>query len=349
MNNFIKVIIKITFILILLSVTSSCYPEYANSQLVIKDGVVVLKDGSRYSYQLLRLTGKTAPSYAVYFPGEKTESVLLTRPYIAINWTGEEIDSIQSNPVSVDEMLESSMIYIINGFPVLNVFARFYSGGDIQNDIDDITAGIDFLSKKTDKIGISGSSWGGFEAIYGAVKSTLKPIVGVAYYPPSDMESWYNWTISTGETFFNPYKARIETATNGNFSKWSHDYIVENLETDFLLIHAPQDTLVPVEQSVNLANLSDRVNLFIQQRATQPLSHGEMLNEYTIPIDITLSTSYLMYNLTDGDILTIADSRALADLDDGFAKDLLRDNRIQIYESNEDRILSNEQKEELLR
>ena len=347
MRKLLRLFTRIVMIITLTALTVSCAPEYANSELVIREGKV-FNNGRWYPYQLLRLEGRNTPSYAVYFPRSKTETVLLTRPYTAINWTGEEVDLFQSNTASVGQILDDSMVYVINGFTVLNVFARFYTGGDIQNDIDDITAGIDFLSGKTDKIGISGGSWGGFEALYGAANASLKPAAGVAYYPPSDMESWYNWTVGTGESFFSPYRGRIDAAANGDFSRWSHEYLAENLETEFLLVHAPQDTLVPIQQSQNLAAMSERIHLFTMQRESAPLSHGELAGDYTIPIDTTISTAYLMSKLSADEILTIVDSRALEALNDEFAKEVLRDSRIKLHDSNIDRVLSDEEKEALL-
>ncbi len=294
--------------------------EVKNEFKVIKSSEIK-KDGEAYTYQMLRFKGKHDPSYGVYFSNKKAkETILVTAPYDRINWTGEKIDSHHWNSHTIAQATESANLYLKNGFGVLIVYARFYQGGDISNDIEDIVAGLEFLEDKTEKIGIYGGSWGGFEALYGAVNSSVKPVVGVAFYPPSDMESWLNWTReSPSEDFWKPYQKRVEKGAKNGYENWSHNYIARNLETNFLIVHAYQDSLVPFFQSYDLVNSSDRFQEMWLLKKEGKLSHGESLHTEKISMEIMSSFVYLMRGLTDRELLMIFDRTSvdnyLADLE----------------------------------
>jgi|APSaa5957512622_1039677.scaffolds.fasta_scaffold02646_6 hypothetical protein len=339
---FLAIIITVALLLALNQNTD----PIPNSTKILKEGTID-KNDKTYSYQLLRLEGKNEPSYAVYIQNDRPETVFITKPYTAIDWTEEKIDQKQWNPQSIEEITEESNIYLYNGFSVLNVFGRFYTEGDIENDINDMLAGMNFLSNKTKKIGITGMSWGGFEAIYTAANSNPKPIVGVAYYPPTDFQSWRNWAENTNEDFFTPYIERIDKTTQGNFTSWSHDYLAANLETKFLIIHAHEDTLVPIEQSISLSKLSDKINLLTLNLEKGKLSHGEQSQDI-LPIEYSIAPAYLMRALTKDNITIIVDKKAIEDTKSELVKNILLDEQIIFLEINENRILSKEEIQELL-
>ncbi|MBT3356578.1 prolyl oligopeptidase family serine peptidase [bacterium] len=294
--------------------------EVKNEFKIIKSSSIK-KDDKQYNYKLIRLEGENDPAYAVYYPNQNAkETILITAPYEKIDWSGERIDSHHWKPHSVVDATESANLSLINGFAVLLVYARFYEGGNINNDIEDIVAGLKFLENKTEKIGIYGGSWGGFEALYGAVNSSVKPVVGVAFYPPSDMESWLNWTKeSPGEDFWKPYQKRVEEGAKNEYEKWNHEYIARNLETNFLIVHAYQDTLVPFSQSYDLVNSSDRFDEMWLLKKEEKLSHGKSLHAEKISMETMSSFVYLMRGLTDRELLMIFDrvgvDNYLADLE----------------------------------
>jgi len=291
---------KAILLLFLLIASCATQIQVENSFLVIDEGTIK-KDGQRYDYQLLRLQGAEVPSYATYFPrGE--EVILIARPYIGIDWTGEEIDRTRKHVASTEDIMTDSMIYLYNNFSVLNVYARFYAGGDIENDVEDIVAGLEFLDEKHERIGITGSSWGGFEAIYGAASSDVKPDVGTAFYPPTDFTAWTEWSITTGEEFFVPYQERVRSAD----VTYDHQYLLEHLETEFLIFHAYEDTLVPFNQSFELAANNDYVSGYWYHKIKGNLSHGT--DNDTVPLEYSIQTAYLMSKLTDRPIVVLSDS-----------------------------------------
>lgn len=313
---------------------------YDNSDLLIKSDYVEINN-KKIKYDLLRFEGPVKPSYGVYFHGSRNEVILVTRPYMEIDWTGENIDKKTKNPVNTDVLVENSNIYLYNDFSVLNVFGRFYTGDNIENDVDDIVNGLRYLSNKTDKVAIHGGSWGGFEAIYAAAISENKPIVGTAFYPPIDFESWYNWSEDTGESFFVPYRERIDNATNKNYSNWNYDFIVNNLETKFILFHSPVDTLVPIDQSENLSYRSKYVDLVYLDLKESPLSHG--LFDGEISIEVMIQPVYLMKELTDDKIVGLIDLRIVNSSISDFNKVILLDEQVKYFDFFENRIVSREE------
>ncbi len=224
--------------------------------------------------------------------------LLITRPYDGIDWTGEAVDArwaalgagfhpdvdspaapanagvIAYQPMTRQQEADDAFIWRANGISVLSVYGRFYAGGSIQNDVDDMTAGLEFLAREpgvdTSRIGIFGGSWGGFEALYGAAGApdAAVPVVGVALYPLSDFAAEYRfivhempqrYTLPTSHdantAFFAPYLRRVVATTGGtpdaggDFSSFDVTGLATRLRTPFLLLHEDYDTLVGIDQS----------------------------------------------------------------------------------------------------
>ena len=167
--------------------------------------------------------------------------------------------------------VEIAYPFLLNGFGVLHLFCRFYTGGNLENDVNDVVAGLRFLAGEPrvdpDRIGIHGGSWGGFEALYGAAAAPpgSAPAAGVALYPPSNfpgMVDYINDGIPAGVAnpdirawygvFFQPYLDRI-FATAG-WESWTSGSLPGRLATPFLVIHDEWDMLVPFAQSAELVS-----------------------------------------------------------------------------------------------
>lgn len=282
----------------------------------------VLINGRWVCYYLLRLEyGGNDPSYAMWIPpidGGVKPAMVLTRPYDYIRWSGDTIPA--STPVvSNPQYVRDSTLFLINGMGVLHVFERYYSGGSIQNDVNDTVAGLRFLKDSgfadTSRIGIWGGSWGGFEALYGAAYAAdgggAVPLAGVAFFPVSDFYDEVDYIEQSAGagvipnhiqdvtddakrsqyvSFFAPYIDRIK-ATAG-WSGWTGANLLAKLSvaaTSFVVIHDEWDTLVPFEQSKYLADNSPLITpLYFYQDTERDLNlipagwgHGE-LREYQL-------------------------------------------------------------------
>lgn len=263
--------------------------------------------GAPVAYELLRLqVGDRAPAYAQWMPATSPDGglapvLLVTRPYDGIGWTGEEVDqrwasqgngffpdvdspgapanpgSIVYTGISPQREVDETFIWRLHDVSVLSVYGRFYAGGSIQNDVDDMVAGLEFLAREpgvdTARIGIFGGSWGGFEAVYGAAFAPERatPKVGVALYPLTDfaaevdfitrvMPQRYTLPASrdANEAFFAPYLRRVVATTGdvpdagGDFSGFDVNAVASRLRTPFLILHEDFDTLVDVTQTERL-------------------------------------------------------------------------------------------------
>ncbi|MFP2960384.1 alpha/beta hydrolase family protein [Myxococcus sp. 1LA] len=313
-------------------------------------------EGVAWSYQLLRLEvpGK-APSYAQWFPPRNPGTwpvMVLTRPYDGIAWTGEDVDArwaARPNGLYLDDsepnfdggahyiaysqstpetIASEAFLYLRHDFGVLAIFGRFYAGGSIQNDRDDMLAGMRFLTQvdgvDRERIGIFGGSWGGFNALYAAADAPaeVRPKVGVALYPLSDFEhqlGYLDVTVparvtdpamrSNYETFFEPYSRRIFATTGGrpntpgaDYSRWTAAHLASRLEVPFLIIHEDRDALVPYEQTQSLvAAAGGKVTpLYVLHGTpadwnTSPLNHGPLVEAYAG----ALTPIYLGHLLTE--------------------------------------------------
>lgn len=318
------------------------------------DAGTLLFNGTSYRYQLLRfeVEGK-APSYGQYFPppdGGTGPIVVVTQPYAAAAWTGEEVDSrwaakatmyalypdtdcpgfdggdsIIYQPMTVADGVGQSFIYLYHGLGVLQVFERFYTGGSIQNDVDDTTAAFRFLAAeptvKKDEIAIFGGSWGGFEAVYGAMRApaAVRPKLGLVAYPLTDFEVQEHYlthlderftTVAARDTmthFFAPYRRRIaaSTATQG-FSEFNSLAVRTNLKTPLVIIHDSWDVLVPIEETRSLVDAGIGVDATILPHIGAapwdtfglkhfPVAPDEAHNESAV---ITFATAHLLVGLT---------------------------------------------------
>ncbi|MCP3104589.1 S9 family peptidase [Myxococcus sp. K15C18031901] len=313
--------------------------------------------GMQWPYQLLRLQedGKAA-AYAQWFPPRKEgtwPAMLLTRPYDGISWTGEAVDAkwaargaglhpddsephyhegssvIAYAPVTPEAVAAESFFFLYHDFGVLAVFGRFYAGGDLQNDVDDMHAGFSFLAQAPgvdrSRVGIHGGSWGGFEALYAAASAPaeVRPRVGVALYPLSDFTRQQDYLSavvpsrvsdpvvrSQYSMFFEPYLRRVFATTGGtpgasgvDSTRWTHEYLAAAVDTPFLVIHEDWDSLIPVEQTRELASrLGQRLTpLYFQHPGaadwdTRALDHGVLVSRYGHTLD-TLATSHLLTRL----------------------------------------------------
>lgn len=323
------------------------------SYSVIDAGTLFI-DGKAFDYKLLRFNqpGK-APSYGQYFPppdGGAGPIVVVTQPYAGAGWTGEEVDrrwqakaptyslypdtdspgadggdTIVYQPMSVEDGVSQSFIYLFHNVGVLQVFARFYAGGSIENDVDDVVGGFRFLevepTARKNEIGIFGGSWGGFEAVYGAMRApeSVRPKVGMAAYPLTDFEFQEHYLTHLGEkfsapgqiaaveAFFAPYRRRIAASTSGTqgFSRWNAAAVRAELRTPMNFLHDEFDVLVPIEETRAQAD-GGLVDAFILPHANPPQWDTYGLKHFPIEVEepnndsavISFSVAHLMLNLT---------------------------------------------------
>lgn len=327
-------------------------------EIAVPAGTTVIKcvpvrDGGAWYYvYMLRIEYAPAlPTYAIWIPpgdGGSKPAVLMTNPYDIVAWDGDDPLSL-ADVRSCSDYVEAGSVFLINGFGVLHAFGRFHTGGNLQNEVDDMTAGLRFLGDSgfadAGRLGIWGGSWGGFESLYGAANAPegATPIAGVAFFPPVDFNDFENYVTAqlpaqiTEQSkedwyvdFYSKYLTRIYETEN--WETWTTAALAAKLTTPFLVLHDEWDALVPVSQSVNLVNASSLVEpvWFYQDTAVDlnalPITwgHGE-LRKYQLDSEPppafaygmgdTLAAAYLIRKLSDpGQAIVIGyDADALVD------------------------------------
>lgn len=288
---------------------------------------------------ILQAPGRLA-TYAQWMPvrlsdGGASPVMVFARPYDGVPWSPDPLDvrwaqrgagvfpdvdgpnpgvmptSVSYTPVSVEAELLESRRYHAHGISTLAVYARFYAGGSIQNDVDDMVTGLEFLALEPGvdraRIGISGSSWGGFLALHGsaAAPPEATPCVAVAGAPVADFDA--EWTFATSTVpgrvsantqrdftrFFDPYLRRIAAATGGppmlgDFSRFNLDAVARGLRTKVLITHEDWDTLVTFTASEALAGRRPDVvrPLWLRHAGPPPswdalgITHGPLLEQF---------------------------------------------------------------------
>jgi hypothetical protein len=343
-------------------------PPKAPLEVTLLDDVT-LADGTHY--QLLKLQHAPEPAtYAQWYPpasGTRRPVVVVTKPYDGIDWSDADVDmrwatlgsgfhpdiespGAGSNPGGISYTLSSAettddgSLFRLHDMGALLLYGRFYAGGDVQNDIDDMTTGLDFLATTEladrTRIGIWGGSWGGFEALYGAAYAhdDVRPSVGAALAPLSDFEREVSFV--TGDlptlyslpmnrdaaaTFFAPYLRRVGSTRDarGGYQGLRAVDLVQRIHVPFLLIHDDWDTLVSFDQSTALVSLAPEVfqPLWLQHAAPPLLwdvavnTHGPLLQQFS-NATITFLTTFVLTRLADTDqpITTFWDATNMRDL-----------------------------------
>ncbi|MBN1533251.1 MAG: prolyl oligopeptidase family serine peptidase [Spirochaetes bacterium] len=306
----------------------------------------VTDGGTDWTYYLLRLQeeGKE-PSYAIWFPagsGTTRPAVMVTMPYEGVTWDGDTPPA--SDIHDMQYYFQTAQFYLFHDFGVLEVFGRFYTGGSIGNEVEDMVMGLQFLENASGvdrgRIGIHGASWGGFEALYAAANAPAGavPKAGVAFYPPSDFQSQMGYIENGIPTiadeamrayysgFFVPHTERIRATVGdpADYSGWTADNLLSTLATPFLVLHDQWDSLVPFTQSQYLVDHSGGLVEPVWYYHPSPYDvtalasftgHGDLRGGFSFPMSHTLAYTYLTSRIADPDqfVYTLYDDAALAD------------------------------------
>lgn len=302
-----------------------------------------VRDGHTFPVQLVRVhrpDGKR--TYVHWIQSDKpapTPAVVSTDPYGGIGWSEEEIDTRWSSRASglyddteqpdfdgsaqityqamtIDSVNDGEYIHLLNGFSALHVHGRFYAGGSVADEIEDMKAGMWFLAEQPSvdrtKVGVWGGSWGGFESAYASAfgDRRVAPVVTVALYPPVDFSEWLPFGSTRLEPTFSAlegHRRRIEATTgplaSADFTGLRYADLCAGLPDATLVLHDELDNLVPIRQSEQL-RASCGADAIYWRRATEPDpaagTHGPLLEEPAYPSAYTYALAYLYRHLAPG-------------------------------------------------
>lgn len=326
-------------------------PTEPGTVTVISEGTTPFGD-LMLTYELIRLTREDGLATYVQWvhplaASGPTSVIVQTQPYDALEWTGDPVDEAfaDANPradgllpdaacpdendrgiagaaLRPEDAAISAVAHLLNGHGALLVYGRFYACDTVVGEVLDTRAALSFLTTRPDQIdpqrvAITGNSWGGFLALYGAVREPdgVDVSVVVPLNPPASLAHLLTGAGSLQSVFpadklrfFDAYRYRIEAATGGppgtgDFSRWDVDDLCAGLVGKHtLLLHDNWDTLVPFASSTELvescgatsdiAGLWWRRPLPIDYQAVG-LDHGLLGREPGYPSVYTLSSTYL--------------------------------------------------------
>lgn len=306
-----------------------------------------VRDARSFPVQLLRVHrpdgGRTYLQWIASDRPGQHPVVVSTDPYGGIDWSGEEIDMRwAANPPGVYEDLdgpgydgsalisyalispaaaaEQEFVHLVNDFSVLRIHGRFYAGGSVLDEIEDMKAGMWFLGEQPEtqidraRIGVYGGSWGGFEALYASALGDRRvaPVVTVALFPPHDFSTWAMFSETRTDPAFTAtegHRRRIYATTGGppgtgDFNGLTTGTLCAGLPAATLVLHDELDNLVPFAQSEQLAAACG-ADVIYWPRATEPdpgdPTHGPLLAEAGFPSAYTYGLTYLHRRLAASD------------------------------------------------
>ncbi|MDX2091213.1 MAG: prolyl oligopeptidase family serine peptidase [Kofleriaceae bacterium] len=301
------------------------------------------RDGRNFPVQLVRVHRPDgARTYVHWIKSDKSApypTVLSTDPYGGIDWTGEEVDTrwatrgagvyddvdqpdydgsaqVTYQPAPIEMVHDQEFIHLLNGFAVLRVHGRFYAGGSVGDDIEDMKAGMWFLAEQPEvdrsKVGTFGGSWGGFESVYASAfgDRRVAPLVTVALYPPVDFSEWLPYGHSRAEptlAALEGHRRRIEATTgpvaSASYAGLRYADLCAGLPAATLVLHDELDNLVPIRQSEQLVATCGGDAIY-WRRAAEPDpsagTHGPLLDETNYPSAYTYAIAYLHRRLAPG-------------------------------------------------
>jgi hypothetical protein len=298
------------------------------------------RDGRDFPVKLVRITrpdGK--PTYVHWIGSDKTApwpTVVSTDPYGGIAWSGDALDlrwasrvagvyedteqseydgsaQVTYQPTTIDSVNDGEYIHLLNNFAALHIHGRFYAGGSVVDEIEDMKAGMWFLAEQPEvdraRVGVWGGSWGGFESVYASAfgDRRVAPVVTVALYPPVDFSEWLPYGYARAEPTFSAlegHRRRVEAATgplaSADYAGLRYADLCDGLPDATLVLHDELDNLVPIRQSEQL-RATCGADAIYWRRAGNPDpaagTHGPLLAEPGYPSAYTYALAYLYRHL----------------------------------------------------
>jgi len=193
-------------------------------------------------------------------------------PYVGIDKT---IGRIFFKSQNAEQIASMGANFLDNGLSVLIINGRFYRGRNLKDYVDDFSKAVSlFVSNgfiNSQKMAFYGASLGGFIAAHSSVQVASPPKSLVLVTPLLDIQNQYDYVLNVSKNitdnnvtqlylqFFTPYIRRILDIGPGGpvenpqvFERYSVKYLINNLKSNFAIIHDTWDTAVPYSRSEKL-------------------------------------------------------------------------------------------------
>jgi dipeptidyl aminopeptidase/acylaminoacyl peptidase len=146
--------------------------------------------------------------------------------------------------------------------------------------ITDLDDGVDWLAGQgivdRARVCIMGSSYGGYAAIWGAMRSPERYRCAISFAGPSDIRAMvrYDRRFFSARRYAREFEQRIAGEDGSDLNAISPVRHPEMLRVPALIAHGEQDTTVPVDQSRNLVRALQRTGAAIETVFYPKSAHG---------------------------------------------------------------------------
>ena len=206
---------------------------------------------------------------------------------------------------SAREVNYTARLLTASGFAALTVSMRGWGASDGTDDCglkqsDDLVEVSKWLAARSeidaDRIGYLGYSQGGQVALLAAAKTDMPKFV-VAFFPPTDMETWAKQTTNEGIPDY------IKTFCGPDLDANSPVSVASDISAPVLLIHGTRDSRVPVTQSLSMAKAIEEAGGDVQTRLVpgQPHLFSDETWGNVIPDALAFIRKYLAIDPTLSD------------------------------------------------
>ena len=146
--------------------------------------------------------------------------------------------------------------------------------------IDDMEDGIDWLAGEgvadRTRVCIMGASYGGYAAIWGAMRSPQRYRCAISFAGPTDLRAMLRYDSNSfiPRRYVRELKQRLQGEERIDLDSVSPARHPEMLHTPLLLAHGRQDPIVPMEQTERLLKALQRVHAPVESVFFQKSAHG---------------------------------------------------------------------------
>jgi len=146
--------------------------------------------------------------------------------------------------------------------------------------IDDMEDGIDWLAAEgvadRARVCIMGSSYGGYAAVWGAMRSPQRYRCAISFAGPTDLGAMlrYGSNLFIPRRYVRELRQRLRGEERIDLGAISPARHPEMLRVPLLLAHGEQDATVPPDQSRQLLNRLKRISAPVESAFFQKSGHG---------------------------------------------------------------------------
>jgi len=150
-------------------------------------------------------------------------------------------------------------------------------GRKMQDDLDD---GVDWLARSGQvdpaRVCIVGASYGGYAALWGAIRNPNKYRCAASLAGISDLPAQikYDKQLFSATRYYREWRTKVGGVGNADLRTVSPLNYVAQIKVPLLIAHGEEDTNVPPSQSHNMVNALAKANILVSSVFYKEDGHG---------------------------------------------------------------------------